>query len=230
MTIICPHCQAQKWPGEPPGICCLNGKIKLPQLKAPPKEIQKLLTESTPRAMHFRQKTWQYNMAFAMISFGADKNVTSTGFFTTFQIQGQRYHRIGSLLPPQNEQSKFMQVYFLNGNEEMQQRCRLNAGLRPDVIQQLQDILHESHPYVADLKYALEQVGQQNHKVVIHADRKPPTEHSRRFNAPTTKEVAILMTGQEHGRRDIILRHRDSHLSTVTDTHRYDHIQQFISI
>ncbi|ELT97359.1 hypothetical protein CAPTEDRAFT_185184 [Capitella teleta] len=156
MTNVCLHCQAKKWPGEPPAICCSNGKIKLPQFRAPPEQLQRLLTDNTTRALHFRQKAWHYNMAFAMTSFGADKNATPTDFFTTFQVQGQCYHRIGSLLPPENGESKFLQVYFLNGEEEIQQRCKLNAGLRRDIIQELQDILHELHPYVSSLKYALE--------------------------------------------------------------------------
>ena len=29
MNVICPHCGARKFKGEPPSICCNNGKIKL---------------------------------------------------------------------------------------------------------------------------------------------------------------------------------------------------------
>jgi len=47
-------------------------------------------------------------------------------------------------------------------------------------------------------------------KVIIRADRRPVGEHARRFNAPATNEVAIILVGEEHGKRDIVLNHRDN--------------------
>ncbi|CAM4844048.1 unnamed protein product [Rotaria magnacalcarata] len=32
MTEICSYCDALKWPGEAPGMCYSNGKVKLPSL------------------------------------------------------------------------------------------------------------------------------------------------------------------------------------------------------
>ena len=29
MEVVCPHCSAYKWKDEAPGLCCLNGKVKL---------------------------------------------------------------------------------------------------------------------------------------------------------------------------------------------------------
>ena len=63
-------------------------------------------------------------------------------------------------------------------------------------------------------------------KVIIRADRRPVGEHARRFNAPATNEVAIILVGEEHGKRDIVLNHRDNRLSTIKETHRsYDCLQ-----
>ena len=65
-----------------------------------------------------------------------------------------------------------------------------------------------------------------DHKVVINADKRPAGEHVRRFNAPSASEVAIVMVGQQHGRRDIIFKHRDNHLTRIMETHRaYDTLQ-----
>ena len=36
--------------------------------------------------------------------------------------------------------------------------------------QQLQDMLHQSHPHVASFKYALEHLQTPNYKVVVNAD------------------------------------------------------------
>ena len=34
MTERCSYCDALKWPGEAPGMCCSNGKVKLPALQS----------------------------------------------------------------------------------------------------------------------------------------------------------------------------------------------------
>ena len=227
MNNVCKYCGAKKWQGETPGMCCNGGKVKLEVLHAPPEMLKKLLTEDTSDAKHFRQNLWKYNTAFAMTSFGADKDLTNRGFFTTYKVQGQVYHLLGSLLPLPEETPKFLQVYFINtSDDEAKHRCSLNSGVRMNIIQQLQDMLHQSHPYVASFKYALEQMQTPNHKVVINADKRPAGEHIRRFNAPSASEVAIVMVGQQHGKRDIILKHRDNHLTRIMETHRaYDSLQ-----
>ena len=226
MNKICQHCSAMKWTGEAPGMCCKGGKVKLEILQAPPDVLQKLLTEDSSNAKHFREKIWKYNAAFMMTSFGADKDLTQRGFFTTYKIQGQCYHRMGSLLPLQDEEPKFVQVFFMGGDEEASQRCRLNQGVEQDIIRRLQAMLHDTHPYVASFKFALEQMETPNHKVVIKADRRPAGEHARRFNAPVANEVAILMVGEEHGKRDIVLKQRDNLLMSINETHRsYDSLQ-----
>ena len=121
---------------------------------------------------------------------------------------------------------------LLSTLNEAKHRCSLNSGVRMNIIQQLQDMLHQSHPYVASIslsisfKYALEQMQTPNHKVVINVDKRPAGEHIRRFNAPSASEVAIVMVGQQHGKRDIILKHRDNHLTRIMETHRaYDSLQ-----
>lgn len=51
-------------------------------------------------------------------------------------------------------------------------------------------------------------------------------EHQRRFNIPTVDEVAIVISGNEFGKRDIILQKRDDSLKRVAETHRsYDALQ-----
>ncbi|KAL8606455.1 hypothetical protein ACOMHN_015544 [Nucella lapillus] len=162
-----------------------------------------------------------------MTSFGADKDVTNHGFFTTFKVQGQCYHIIGSLLPLPNEEPKYVQVYFMNNSaEEANQRCRLNDGVDFDIITDLQAMLHSTHPYIESFKYALGKMKEQDHKVVINADNRPEGEHARRFNAPVSNEVGILMVGEQHGNRDIVLKQQDQCLTWIKETHRaYDCLQ-----
>ncbi|GBO99743.1 hypothetical protein EVAR_71928_1 [Eumeta japonica] len=62
--------------------------------------------------------------------------------------------------------------------------------------------------------------------IVIRADKTPPGQHVRRFNAPTMDDVAIVIVGDEFNSRDIVLRRRNMQLQRVSETHRcYDGLQ-----
>lgn len=143
------------------------------------------------------------------------------------QIQGQIYHRAGSLLPNDDEDHQFLQIYFMgNSNDEVDQRCAHNASINREIVQQLQSILHEHNALVGLFKTALEQMPSDNHKIVIHADRRPAGEHARRFNAPTVDDVAIVVVGENLASRDIVLHRRNDRLQRVSETHRsYDALQ-----
>ena len=112
MSKVCNYCRAKKWDNEPPGVCCSNGKVQLATFQEPPQPLKNLLTGSTSDSKHFLQHIQKYNSAFQMTSFGA-KFVTQGGFMPTFKVQGQVYHRIGSLLPEENENWQFLQIYFM---------------------------------------------------------------------------------------------------------------------
>ncbi|CAF3779045.1 unnamed protein product [Rotaria sp. Silwood1] len=53
MTEICSYCDALKWPGEAPGMCCSNGKVKLPSLRQPPEPLESLMSGTTITSKHF---------------------------------------------------------------------------------------------------------------------------------------------------------------------------------
>ncbi|XP_025412655.1 uncharacterized protein LOC112685099 [Sipha flava] len=112
-----------------------------------------------------------------MTSFGATKicDLTSDGnnFVTTFKIQGQVYHKIGSLMPMPNDDPKFLQIYFMGSCEE-RVTTRVSPQLRND-----------------------------NYQIVIKADKVPAGEHAGRFNAPTVDEVAVIMVGDPVNNRDL---------------------------
>ena len=66
----------------------------------------------------------------------------------------------------------------------------------------------------------------QEFKVIIDADKRQSGEHEKRFNTPLCNEVGVLMLGEEHGERDIVLRHNDESLQRVDQIHRsYDPLQ-----
>ncbi|XP_068628087.1 uncharacterized protein [Battus philenor] len=81
--------------------------------------------------------------------------------------------------------------------EQLDRRLGINAGMKRAIIQDLQCLLHEHHALVRLFKSALEQMPNDDYKVVIKADKRPSGTHERTFNAPTVDEVAILIVGEE---------------------------------
>jgi len=55
------------------------------------------------------------------------------------QIQGQIYHRAGSLLPFPDTEPQFSQIYFVgNSNDELNRRCAIVPSARCQIISDLQ--------------------------------------------------------------------------------------------
>lgn len=165
MNKVCQHCKALKFSNETPGICCANGKVKLPALNPPPEPLQSLVSGTAPQSKHFLTNIQAYNSCFQMTSFGATniirnnfmptfkvissygvtnmkfdncENFESSAVYSTFeksdntsdnitptlQVQGQIYHKVGSLLPfGDANYHQFLQIYFIgNANDEVDQR------------------------------------------------------------------------------------------------------------
>jgi len=85
MDVVCEHCGALKFAGETPGLCCLNGKVKLPLLTSPPEPLRSLLSVETPESRYFLANTQQYNGCFQMTSFGANI-IQEPGFNPSFKV------------------------------------------------------------------------------------------------------------------------------------------------
>lgn len=227
MTKECCHCHALKWDKESKGLCCCNGKVKLELLRAPEEPLYSLFNGEHPDSNHFLTNIRSYNSCFQMTSFGA--NVTAMpGFMPTFRVQGQVYHQIGSLLPVDDQPPRFLQIYFIGDERAQAERRRVITPLvRLEVIEHLQTLLHRNNSYVQSLLSAMEMVPQdQDWRIVIRADGRPPGEHERRYNPPAADEVAIAIVGQDFHRRDIVLQQRDHGLQRISAIHRsYDALQ-----
>ena len=145
----------------------------------------------------------------------------------TFKVQGQIYHRAGSLLPLPEEEYKFLQIYFMGNNEEqINQRCRFNKDTERDIVAGLQTLFDEHNELIRLFRTALEQMPADDYTVVIRADKTPVGQHVRQYNAPTIDEVAIVIVGEEFNSRDIILHRRNGEVQRVSETHRsYDALQ-----
>lgn len=150
----------------------------------------------------------------------------SSHFHQLLQIQGQVYHKVGSLLPFADADHQ-LQIYFMgNSEEEIDRRCQIQTQMRREIIETLQNMLHEHNELVRLFKTAIDRMTSDDHKIIIKADKTPAGEHARRFNAPTIDEVAIVMVGESFPSRDIVLHRRGEQLQRVSETHRsYDALQ-----
>ena len=66
---------------------------------------------------------------------------------------------------------------------------------------ELQDCLHQVNPHVRDSKVALESIpinNRNNYNLIINADRKPATDHSRCYNKRSTNESVVLLVDEHY--------------------------------
>ncbi|XP_067129653.1 uncharacterized protein [Centruroides vittatus] len=226
MDKLCKFCHALKFKNETTGMCCAGGKVKLPELHLPPEPLSSLVSGDTSQSKHFLANIRKYNSCFQMTSFGATE-IIRDNYMPTFKVQGQIYHRTGSLLPLPDADHKFLQIYFMGAtDEQVDQRCRFNTGTNREIVAALQNLFDEHNELVRLFRTALERMPADDYVVVIRADKTPAGQHERQYNAPTIDEVAIVIVGEEFNSRDIVLHRRDGNVQRVSETHRsYDALQ-----
>ena len=95
-----------------------------------------------------------------------------------------------------------------------------------EVVFSLQDVLHQHNLLTRSFKQAAELVTFGDYRVVLSADKVAMGEHAGIYNAPTSAEVAVLLVGQEHGQREIVLQYQDNTIKPISETNRaYDALQ-----
>jgi len=143
-----------------------------------------------------------------MISFRS-KQVVHKGFMPTFKVQGQVYHVAGSIFPYHPDDHTFLQIYFISDPDtQVSTRCKINSReiLDSVLMRSLQDMLNTYNRRVKSFKTAIGSVPSNvtDYKLVIHSNKVPNGEHRGRYNAPSTGEVAVIISGQ-FDKRDIVL-------------------------
>ena len=105
-------------------ICCMKGKIQLPLLKRPPDLLFNLLNGIDRRSAHFFQNIRQYNSMFSFTSIGGkvDTSLNNGRAAPQFILNGQNFHKIGSLLPVEGRLPKFSQLYIYDTQNEISNR------------------------------------------------------------------------------------------------------------
>ncbi|KAF7145290.1 hypothetical protein RHSIM_Rhsim04G0168000 [Rhododendron simsii] len=237
MDVSCLHCKALHWMGEKLanssltrplfGTCCLQGKIKLPSLIAPPLALQELYDGNDKRSKSFRLHTREYNATNAFTSFGAklDTRVLNGRGPLSFTIQGELRHRIGSLLPQPGHEVIYSQLYIYDPESALNARNNRNPHFRRDVLKTIQDCLLTFNPFPKKFLRAFEILNQsesvgQNLPAYLHYSS---STDRRSYNLPTADEIAIILPGdgtKKSGMRDIVLHLRENNgLMRVNECH-----------
>ena len=126
-----------------------------------------------------------------------------------FRINGQIYHRISQLEPPQGKNPGFSQIYIYDNQSEFQHRMKTFSNLDPLIIKSLQEELGNVNPYVKVYKHiggVLQANLLEDIRLVLH--EKGPKVDSRWYNLPTGTDVTVLMPADKNhipSHRDIIL-------------------------
>ncbi|GBN69907.1 hypothetical protein AVEN_50323-1 [Araneus ventricosus] len=201
--------------------------IPLPQL---PEPLKSLMEGNHPKSKEFLSRIRKYKRSFQITSFGTSlPMLDSTGFMPTFRIQGQVYHKAGSLISLPNEEAKFLQIYLLGNKEaEAKRRCTLIPVTTKSLIESLQKKLHENNHYVQKFKMAIEDNPPEDLQNVIKADEKPIEGPERVFNTPAQNEVAIIIAGNDFEKRDIVWTKRSNELKNICKTHISYHALQYL--
>jgi hypothetical protein len=234
MDAECLRCHALHWVAERVehrehgwgfGICCDHGIVQLPAFPDPPEELKQLLIGQDHDSREFRENIRQYNASLAFTSLGVqiDNSVNRRGSGPyIFRIHGELRHRSGSLLPSPGQQPAYAQLYIHDPREALNHRMARNPNLLRRTMEKLQTMLNCTHRYSTIYRHAFERLEAHpdilnlSLSILLDKDR-----DKRRYNLPTSDEVAVLIPGDETNpggaRRDIVLHRRDGPLQRLSD-------------
>ncbi|GJV04455.1 helicase [Tanacetum coccineum] len=236
----CRSCNAQIWYEERTNkgnrainptfsLCCQEGKVLLPKFKEMPPPLDRLLNFQDHVTAKFRDQIRVYNGMFCFTSFGAriDHSINMGRGLYTFRINGQNYHRIGSLLPAVGFQLRYAQLYLFDTHNEV--RNQMSALLDTETGQGVDEtivaglitmldntsIVAQAFQMARDWCHSHESV---NFELCLLSERTS----ARQYNAPMVSEVAALITKDfvdDLPSRDIVVDSKDGGLKRILELH-----------
>ncbi|GJU68794.1 AT-hook motif-containing protein [Tanacetum coccineum] len=166
---------------------------------------------------------------FCFTSFGAriDHSVNSGRGPYTFRINGQNYHRIGSLLPAEGVPPRYAQLYFFDTQNEI--RNRMSAFMSKEapetvdenIVANLIQMLDQTSAMAKSFRMAKEWCrshGDANFGLRLLSERTT----TRQYNAPTVSEVSALIIndfGDGLPIRDIVVNKNNTGPQRISELH-----------
>jgi len=207
-------------------MCC--EKVLLPNLPATPQELEVVLTSKESSAVKFQDQIHMYNSVLAFTSLGAkvDQSVIGGPVSYSFRIQGELYHRIGSLCPVKGQRPQFAQLYIHDTKCEHQNQQAVMPSLDPTTtttLDRLLTMMYSINPYVEVFKMARDMMATEGApmdlKLRLIASR---TKDARRYNVLTVDEVVALMVGdgsEAVDRCDVVLTQQVGSFQRISELH-----------
>ncbi|CAG8467581.1 6869_t:CDS:2 [Cetraspora pellucida] len=212
MNVECTHCSALHWLDErltnssiqsPKfGSCCHQEKVILPLLNSPPLLLKHLFENNDDEAKEFRTNICQYNAAHAFTSVGVniDQTVLHGHGPYCFCISRELHHLSSSLLPVNEKDPQYAQLYIYDPAIAHLLRMDRNDNLSLQTMWKIQNILRTSHTFyllykqVHEILSQLDQNNTSNTNLAIYLHYTGTT-NRHRYNLPTVDEIAILLPG-----------------------------------
>ena len=226
MDNICIQCGALYFKKETTSLCCLDGKVALPNFPEPPEELRKLWFEEVPEAKVFLKYTRSINNAVCLSSVTVEEKKTGT-FDPSVIFQGRVVQRMGPLQAEPGHRPCFAQLYVLDSSLETTTRysnmtvpANISSAEKDTLkklLQTIQQVMHEKNPFINDFKQILE-ISEEDLRggtVVISAAAKPKEGHERVYNVPENlKELSIVTNEKPH---DLVLNLRGGGLQFISE-------------
>ena len=182
-----------------------------------------MLTSMDRPAVKFREDIWKYNRALSFTSLGVheDRSVNKGNGPPVFRISGELHHLSGALTPSEGRLPRYAQLYVYDSQAALDSRMDQNEGLDKGTMGLLQQMLLDHHQYVPLYKQAFEILREYDPSNDVDVRlRLTPALDRRRYNLPTSDEVAVILPGTAATQpRDIVLRCRDGPLHRISDLH-----------
>ncbi|CAH9137149.1 unnamed protein product [Cuscuta epithymum] len=215
--------------GKPPKFspCCNQGDVVLPAMEEPPEPLKSLIFGSDERSRHFLENIRSYNAMFAFTSMGGkqDKDINQGKTPPIFRINGQNYHRIGSLLPRDGGQPKFLQMYLCDPSEETSNRLKAvrsegGTKLHDALVSELTHMLDTYNVHAQSFRMARDRFNASNSTTLKMRLIGKRSSDGRTYTTPSVSEVAALIEGGfdvNRKERDVVLQTKSGAFQFVTE-------------
>ncbi len=121
--------------------CCNSGRAILPELCPIDPVICEFLTSNNFASNEFRTSIRMYNtlLAFTSMEAQVDKNLIQNNRGTfTYRINGAIHHKIGDVLPTDNDNPHFSQIYIYDQSLLTDYRKKIAPTAKADILNALQ--------------------------------------------------------------------------------------------
>jgi hypothetical protein len=163
------------------------------------------------------------------VGVNVDRSVNDGGGPLVFKIFGQVHHRIGSLLPPDDDPPTFIQLYIYDTSNEISNGMNCltdeensNGCLDPSIVEGLMKMLDSHNPFAKKFRIARERLEDHPKEEFIIRLIGARDGDPIQYNLPMTDGLAMIIVGDfslETFKRDIVIETRNKKLKRISSLH-----------